>query len=275
MTVAIVTDSTSDLPTDLANACRISVIPNIIVIGGRSLVDGEDISREEFYRRLPEMLELPTTATASPGSYEEIYERLLTDGAEGVLSIHTSAKLSGIFNSANAAAQDFGSRVHVIDSWQVSMGLGFQAIAAAEAALGGAGLEEITRLVEAMRPRVRLVAMLDTLEYIRRSGRVSWAKARLGNLLRLKPFVYVQEGEVRSLGQARSRSKGIARLKELLHEHQPYRRLAMLHTNARDDAVEMLDSMEYHFSESPLIINVTTVIGAHVGPNGLGFTVVQ
>ena len=274
MTVAIVTDSTCDIPFELVEQLDIHVIPNIVVIDGQELEDRKDISRQEFYERLPDMKQPPTTATASSGAYQELYEELLDQGFEYVVSVHASSQLSGICNAANAAAQGFGKRVHVIDSQNVTLGLGFQALAAAEAAGRGKSLEAILATLESMRPRAHVVAMLDTLEYLRRSGRVSWARARLGNLLRIKPFVEVKSGGVVSLGETRTRRKGIERLHQFLNEQGSLEQLAILHTNAEQDALQFLADLDFHVPAKPLIVNVTTVIGTHVGPNGLGFATV-
>ena len=273
MGIAIVTDSTSDIPQDLAERYRIQVVPNVMVIDGESLLDGEGISREEFYRRLPDMISPPTTATASSGVYQKIYDSLFKQGATEILSIHASSLLSGIYNAASLAAQSFDQQVRVIDGEQITLGLGFQVLAAAEAVARGMGMDEIITTILDVRRRVRVIAMLDTLEYVRRSGRVSWAKARLGNLLRIKPFVELRGGRVSSLGEARTRRKGIERLRELLRELGSLDSLAVLHTNAERDAQAFLASLE-DIPAHPIIVNVTTIIGTHVGPNGLGFAVV-
>jgi DegV family protein with EDD domain len=271
---AIVTDSTADIPQELLEEHQIKVVPNIIVIGGESLEDGAGISREDFYTRLPQMKTTPSTATASSGAYQALYESLLQAGYENILSIHTSSLLSGIFNAASVAAQAFGKRVRVIDSGYVTMGLGFQVLAAAEAARQGLSLDAIQNRLTDVRKRVRVIAMLDTLEYLRRSGRVSWAKARLGNLLHLKAFVEVKYGRVVSLGEARTRRKGMERLKEFLRDLGPLERLAILHTNAEADARKILNESSPHLAFRPLVVNITTIIGTHVGPNGLGFATV-
>ncbi|MBP1700973.1 MAG: degV family protein [Chloroflexi bacterium] len=274
MTIALVTDSTADIPDNLVEKFQIHVVPNVLVIDGKSVLDGKEISREEYYNRLPQMNTLPTTATASSGMYQELYDRLLGQGAKNIISIHASSLLSGIFGAASAAAQAFDSQVHVIDSGMVTLGLGYQVLSAAQAALQGASLETIVPLVESVRHRARVVAMLDTLDYVRRSGRVSWARARIGSLLNLKPFVEVRSGQVLSLGETRTRSKGIERLRQLLINLGPLERLAILHTNAEADARQFLASLEMEFSEAPLVVNITTVIGTHTGPRGLGFAAV-
>jgi DegV family protein with EDD domain len=150
----------------------------------------------------------------------------------------------------------------------------FQALAAAEAVARGLPLQAVLDCIADVRKRVRVVAMLDTLEYVRRSGRVSWLRASLGSLLNVKLFVEIKDGLVQRLGEVRTRGKGIARLLELLHTLEPLERLAILHTNAEVEARQILAAVQTRLSAAPLVVNVTTVIGAHVGPNGLGFAVV-
>lgn len=275
--IAFVTDSTADIPTEQQNLFRIEIVPNILIVEGKCLEDGKDISREEFYRRLPTLKLPPTTSTASSGAYEQVYERVLSQGARQVISVHAASALSGIYNSARVAASRFNERVYVIDSKQLSLGTGFQVLAAAEAAARGATIEKVLETLQKVRLRIRVVAMLDTLEYVRRSGRVSWARARLGSLLNIKPFVEVKEGQVMSIGETRTRRKGIERLKELLLKQGPLERLAILHTNSELDARQILDDINPYLllTEISPIINVTTIVGVHTGPNGLGFAVVH
>jgi DegV family protein with EDD domain len=275
MNIAIVTDSTADIPSDLAGQYQIHVVPNLVIIDGQTLVDGKDISREEFYQRLPGMKVPPTTGTASSGAYQQLYQELFEQGADQIVSIHASSQLSGIYNAAHTAAQEFPERVYVQDSQNISMGIGFQVLAAAEAIGRHASMSEVLSVITEIRARVRTVAMLDTLEYVRRSGRVSWARARIGGLLQVKPFIQVVEGgKVISLGETRTRNKGIARLKALLLGLGELERLAILHTSAQADARQFLKDLNIRLQSEPLIVNVTTVIGAHVGPNGLGFAAV-
>lgn len=272
--IAIVTDSTADIPNELAAKYRIHIVLNIIVIDGQSLEDGKDISRREFYENLPKMKSTPTTATASQGVYLQLYNTLFDQGYSQIISIHPPPLLSGIFNATSVAAQEFKNRVHVIDSQQVSLGLGFQVLTAAEAIMRGASLEDVLALVENVRSRVRLVAMVDTLEYLRRSGRVSWARARLGGLLRIKPFIEVKTGQILSLGEVRTHRKGVARLLKMLRNLGSLDRLAILHSNAEGEARQLLADLSPQISTEPLVVNITPIIGSHVGPNGLGFAVV-
>ncbi|PWH20114.1 MAG: hypothetical protein DDG59_01225 [Anaerolineae bacterium] len=272
--IAIVTDSTADIPNELLDHYEIHMVNNYIMIDGKSFEDRKDLTREEFYAALPRMKTFPTTATASSGTYQSLYEQLLSQGKEIILSIHISGRLSGILNAASAAASSFANRVKVIDSQSVSMGLGFQVLAAAEAVREGLGFEEILNLLAELRKRIKLVAMLDTIEYLHRSGRVSWARARLGELLRIKPFVEVLNGQVLSLGETRTYQKGFARLVEILRRIDPIEKLAILHTNAEDRAQQLLEEVKDISPKQVLTVNVTSVIGSHVGPNGLGFTAI-
>ena len=274
MKIAIVTDSTSDISSQLAYDHNIHVVPAVLVMNGRSLEDGHGISREEFYRQLPLMKTLPTTASPASGTFQHLYESLFKQGFDHIISIHVSSLLSGIYNAVVVAAKAFGKRVFVVDSGQVTMGLGFQVLAAAEAVKAGHTIEEIMNVIEQMRARIHLIAMLDTLEYVRRSGRVSWARYGLGTLLQIKSFVGVKDGAVIGLGKSGTRGKGIERLYEMLSELGPLERLAILHTNAEADAIRMVEHFKTLVSPVPLIINVTSIIGTHVGPNGLGFVAV-
>jgi DegV family protein with EDD domain len=272
--IGFVTDSTADIPSALAEQHGIEIVPALVNIGSRSFADGIGVSREEFYNQLPELTPPPTTSSPSVGSFQERYEKLLSGGAENVVSIHPSNELSGIFNAARLAAEGFGKRVIVRDSGQVSLGLGFQVLMAAEAANQGAALVEVTELVESIRQRVRVAALLETIEYVRRSGRVSWAIAKIGGLLRLQPLIELRFGLVQRLGQVRTRLQGVERLVEVLNSWGPLERLAVLHTNAESAAHQLVEKVKSRVSVQPLLVNVTTVIGTHVGPNGLGFAAV-
>jgi DegV family protein with EDD domain len=274
MKIGFVTDSTADVPADLAGHHGIEIVPALVNIGSNSYLDGIEISRENFYARLPDLNPPPTTSSPSVGSFQERYEKLLRAGADFVISIHPPNELSGIFNAARLAAEAFGQRVKVLDSGQISLGLGFQVILAAEAAAHGAILDEVTALMNSVRQRVRLAALLDTIEYIHRSGRVSWAVAKIGTILRLQPLVELRYGIVHRLGQARTRLQGIERLKDALNSWGQLERVAVLHTNAESAARQLLEEVKSKVPVQPLLVNVTTAIGAHVGPNGLGFTAV-
>lgn len=270
MKIAIVTDSASDIPDDLAQADNIWVIPCIIIVGDQEFEDGKGLSREVFYERLPELDPAPTTAAPSVGMFETAYQEAFDAGYEGVLSLHPPMTLSGIYNSASAAAQSFDGKVRVFDSRLASMGLGYQVLAAAELAREETSLGELVAGLIEFQSRVRVYAMLDTLSYVRRSGRVSWVQAGLGSLLSIRTFIELSDGEVIRLEQVRTRKKGIKRLGELIDKLPPLEQLAILHSGAEADAISLADSLGEVTGTKPMTINITTIIGTHVGPKGLG-----
>jgi len=274
MGIALVTDSTSDLPPSLVERYSISVIPTILILGQDQYLDGKGITREEYYKRLPEYDPPPTTASAAPAAYSQIYENCLSHGADQVLSIHVASQLSSVYSTACLAAGNFHDRVKVMDSGQLSLGLGFQVLAAAEALEDGANLEEAIQTIRQIQKRIKVLAMLGTLEQLRRSGRVSSMRAGLGALLKVKLFLEVRSGEVLRIGEARTRNKGIAHFKLMLRRLGKLERLAMLHTNAEQEAQAILDEFSAGLEYPPLLANVTTIIGTHVGANALGFAAV-
>ena len=198
MAIRIVTDSTADLPPGAAHELGISVVPLSVIFGDEVYREGVDVTHDLFYDKLIHSRVLPTTSAPSVGDFLSVYEPLLDDSDE-IVSIHVSAKLSATHNNACQAARllaDRGARIEVIDSQLVSMGLGFLTLAAARAARGGAGVEEIRTIVERSIPRVHTIFVLDTLEYLRRGGRIGRARAFLGAVLRVKPLLSLRDGEV-------------------------------------------------------------------------------
>jgi len=279
MKLGIVTDSTSDLPRSIVEAHEIAVVPAVLVVDGVSHVDGKGISREAFYTRLPEMKDAPTTAAPSVGEFKQRFQKLLAAGCEHVLSIHAAHQLTSIVDTARLAARSFGERVTVLDSGSLSLGLGFQVLAAVEAAVDGLGLPAILEAIRSVRERLQVMAALDTMEYLRRSGRVPATVAALGGLLHVRPVVELHEGVVKPVGAVRTTRQGSARLLLALQALGPLERLAVLHTNAETRARGLVDDLMETVSRSVpreiLMVNVTTVIGTHVGPNGLGFAAVR
>lgn len=274
MKIAIVTDSTSDLTEEEAKQHNIQVVPAILVMNDQQYLDGQGMSREDFYDQLPSQNPPPSTASPSSGMFTEVYRSLFAQGVEQIISIHIASSLSGIVNAARVAAEQFGSRVQVVDSGQLSMGLGYQALAAAKAALDGS-LEGVAAAIESVQQRLSLVAMLDTLEQLKRSGRVSWLRTSLGSIFNIKLFVEVKKGAVLRIGESRTRRKGIQRLSEMLDALGPLEQLTIGHTNALQEATELAELFSPQVSTQPLIRNVTTVIGTHIGVRGLGFIAVK
>src|SRR5574341_823221 len=188
MKLGIVTDSTSDFPQYFIEQYELEVVPSILIMDGKEYADGISISREEFYKRLPSLhaSQQPTTAAPSIGDFSARYDKLLKRGYDHVLSIHAAGALTSILNIARQASNDFPNHVTCVDSSSLSLGLGFQVLAAAEAAEDG--LEDALTAVESTRKRLHVSAALDTMENLRRSGRVPGAVAILGSLLNIKPF---------------------------------------------------------------------------------------
>lgn len=280
MKIGLVTDSPADLPLDLAETYQIEVIPAILIIEGQEYVDGADITREQFYARLPSMRHHPSTAAPSPFDFSTRYQKLLANGCDHILSIHTAEKLTSLPNFARNAARDFDGRVTVLESGSLTLGTGFQVLAAAEAIEQGLGLNAVLEQVRATRQRIRVAAALDTMDYLRRSGRVPAAITAIGGLLRIKPVVELREGAVRPISAARATSQATSALLEFLLTLGPLERLAILHTHAEARAREffgllMKSKGRRNIPAEIRLLNVTSLIGAHIGPNGVGFAAVR
>ena len=277
MKIGIVTDSTADLPAYLVEQYEIQVVPSILVLDGKEYADGIGISREEFYTRLPDFKSSPTTASPSIGDFTKPYEKLFSQGCGHILSIHAAVQLTTIINVARQAAEEFPEKVTCIDSGSLSLGLGFQVIAAAEEA--ELGLKFALDAIESTRKRLRLCAALDTVEYLKRSGRVPSLIASLGDLLSIKPLIELMDGEVKAMGAVRTTKQADEKILNLLIEGGEFERLAILHTNAEPRAKallsELIQQARMSIPRDILFVNVTTVIGTHVGPNGLGFAAVK
>ena len=273
MKIGIVTDSTSDIPPYLIEQLEIEVVPTILILDGKEYADGVGISRDDFYKQLPSFQTSPTTAAPSIGEFSARYDSMLARGCDHIISIHVSGLLSTVVNSARQAAQDFKDKITVIDSLSLSMGIGFQVIAAAEAAENG--LQAALNAIESTRKRLKVFAALDTMENLRRSGRIPNAVAALGGFLSIKPVVEVLRGEVKPIAAVRTTKQANERMLGLLLNGNQYERLAIIHTGAEQRAKEFLHTVMQTASQSMprdiLMVNATTVIGTHVGPNGLGF----
>lgn len=279
MKLGIFTDSTSDLPTYLIEQYDLEVVPSILILDGKEYADGIGLSREDFYRRLPSLhaLRQPSTAAPSIGDFSTRYDSLLTRGCDHILSIHAAGPLTTIINSARQAAHDFPDKITVVDSLSLSLGLGFQVLAAAEAA--ELGLQASLAAIESTRRHLYVFAALDTMENLKRSGRVPAVVTMLGSLLNIKPMIELTNGEVKAIGAVRTTKQANDRMLNFLLEGGQLERLAILHTGAEPRAREFLNTVMQKASQSVprdiLMVNVTPVIGTHVGPNGLGFAAVR
>ena len=277
MKIGIVTDSTSDIPAYLVEEHHIQVVPTILILEGKEYADGSGITREEFYTRLPSLRTPPTTAAPSIGDFTTPYETLLAQGCDHIISIHAASQLTTIINVARQAAKEFPDKVTCIDSGSLSLGLGFQVLAAAEES--ELGLKPALDAIESTRKRLQVSAALDTMEYLKRSGRVPGAVATLGGLLSIKPMIELIDGEVKPIGAVRTTKQADERILNFLLGLGDLERLAILHTNAEPRARQLLNELMNRVRKSVprdiLFVNVTAVIGTHLGPNGLGFAAVR
>lgn len=276
MTIRIVTDSTCDLPQELADELGITVIPCYLNIAGKSYLDGVEMTRERFYQELPTYDPFPTTSSPGTGVFVNAYDRLASEGADHVLSIHIASKLSGVLNAANAAAQSTSSvHVSVFDSGQLTLGLGLMAAAAARWAKLGHSLEEILASLHDMAQRTWSYAAVDTLEYLRRGGRVSRLEAAVGSLLRLKPLLIQHLGETIP-EKVRTTRRMFERVIQLAGQLGPLQQVGLVYTDRPEPAQDLLAMAQHLIPEGTEVItgSVTPAIGAHIGPGGVGFTVV-
>ncbi|HEV3133710.1 MAG TPA: DegV family protein [Acidimicrobiia bacterium] len=273
MGVRVVTDSACDLPDDLIERDGIEVVPLTIRFGKEELVDRKELSTDEFWRRLAESDVLPETSAPSAGAFEAAFRRLIGDGATGIVCINLSSKLSATMQSAQVAAQAVQAEcpVVVVDSLMVSMGLGTLCLTAARRAADGDSLESIVSNVTDRRNRSKLYGTLDTLEFLKKGGRVGNARALLGSMLAIKPVLEVRDGEVEEAGKVRTRSKALRLLVDRVKEG-PFENLAVLHGNA-PDLDELLDLLEPLAPREEILIGqIGPVIGTHAGPRVIGVT---
>jgi DegV family protein with EDD domain len=270
---AIVTDSTADVPIDTAESLNITVIPAVLTLDGETYVDGVDISRAEFYRRMPDLRTPPTTAVPSVLVFEETYQRLFESGVERILSIHLSSNLSGMVNTAEQAALNFDDRVKVFDSSQLSLGVGFQAIESAQSVMKGLDFDQVVSTTKRVRERAYVLALIDRLEFMRRSGRVNWLRANIGDFLQIKQLVEVKDGLVNALARTRTYTKAFEHLISIASTWKNIKRLAVLHSGAPERAKELTTRVVNLCPNPLMIVDITTVIGVHVGPGCVGLAV--
>jgi DegV family protein with EDD domain len=276
MTIRVVTDSASDLPSAALEQYGITVVPIYVNIGSRGYRDGIDLSREEFYRKLPEYTPAPTTGVPSPTLLIQAYEQLAAEGATEILSLHLSKSLSSTVEVARVAARQTGAiPVTVLDSHQLSMGMGFLAITAAQAAQAGKTMPEIIALLEDQIARTHTAAALDTLEFLRRSGRMSGVVARIGNLLRIKPILRMYKGHP-SVERVRTQRGAFSRLEKILEDQSPLERIALLHANVPERLEEFRQRVQHLIPAGEVPIGIITpVLGTHIGPGVVGFSCVS
>jgi DegV family protein with EDD domain len=271
--VLVVTDSSATVPADLVQQLGIQVVPILLNLNGRTYRDGIDITPGEVYRRQRASKVLPTTAAPSAGDFLRVYATAARD-ASGIVSIHLPANLSATYAVASTACQLVdGIPIRLVDSRSVAMGQGFVVLEAARAAAAGADLDGVVARAEEIARQVHVLAALDTLEYLHRGGRIGGAAAFLGTMLKIKPIVYVADGEVAAFAKPRTKSRAVQLVLEEMARRTSNRPLhvAILHADALDEAEEMRQKVEKRFDCVELYITeFTPVMGAHAGSGVLG-----
>lgn len=272
--VAIVTDSTANLPVDIIKEHNIYVIPQILNWEGKSLLDQIDISTEAFYERLPQSKDLPKTSQPAPGQFTEHFQKV-AEGAESIVAIFVSEYLSGTLQSAHLGAQAMGDYpIEIVDSRSVSLGLGLLAVAAARYAAEGHDYKEVAAHVRRLAPRLRVMFVVDTLEYLHKGGRIGGAKRLVGSVLSIKPVLHLEDGKIEPLASIRTKNKAIEHMLDVVLEEMRGKKkvhAGVIHARAAEDALYVADRVRSEANPDELLINeLTPVIGANVGPGVVG-----
>jgi DegV family protein with EDD domain len=272
MPVRIVTDSSADLSTDEVARLGIEVVPLSIRFGDEEYTDGVDLTVEQFYEKLASSADLPETAAPAPGAFEAAFRRQAEAGADAIVCINLSSGLSATYQSAQTAASASDLDVRVVDSRSITSGLGTQVTLAAEAAAGGGSADEVVALVESLVGRTHVMGALDTLDNLKKGGRIGGAQALLGSLLSIKPLLDISSGEVAEAGKARTRRKALEWLRDQIFTLPAVEHLCVAHGMA-PDLDDMLALLAPRYPADA--IRVTTIgptIGTHGGPRVMGLT---
>ncbi len=270
--IHIVTDSGSDLPKSTKEQYNIHVVPLSIQFGEEIYRDGVELSAEQFYQRLAESADLPSTCQPSPADFVKCYEEISEPGDE-IISIHLSSKLSGTYQSAVLATTMVEDRkIHLIDTKAASMGIGLVVVAVAEAVQNGASVQEAVELAERVIDELNVYFVVDTLEYLRRNGRIGAASALVGSLLNIKPVLTLENGIVTPFDKVRGKAKAVRKIYDLLSDYAKARpgqkiRIGLSHGNTMEEAQRVIDRIKEEFSNYDLIVElVGPTIGVHAGP---------
>lgn len=276
MTIKVVIDSAGDIPPVIAERYGITILPVYINIGDKGYLDGVDLQRQDFYENLSRYPDHPKTAAPSPAAYTELYEKLADEGATEIISVHIASGLSLVYNAARLGAEAVTRvPVHLFDSGQLTLGTGLLAWLAADAAAHGQTVPQIMALLRDAYPKVRTFAALNTLDSLRRSGRVSLAQFGLGTLLQIKPVIGIQNGKVEVVERVRTRGKSLVRVEQMIRELAPFDKLVLLHSNAAGDAAALKQAVSDLIPPDCLDIEpmlIAPAIGAHVGAEAVGFS---
>jgi DegV family protein with EDD domain len=270
--VRLVTDSACDLSDDEAASLGIEVVPLTIRFGDDEFVDRVELTTSEFYRKLASSPALPQTAAPAPGAFATVFEKLRGEGAEHIVCVNLSSGLSATMQAAQAAAASMADEadVRVIDSQSITAGLGSIVVQAARAARDGASVDDVVRLVEDLRGRQRIYGTLDTLENLKKGGRIGGAQALLGSVLSIKPLVELSNGVVEEAGKTRTRKKAFAWLRDMVEQHQPVENLRVVHGEA-PDIEEFLALLGERVDLAAVPVGpIGPVIGSHAGPRVVG-----
>jgi DegV family protein with EDD domain len=270
MTVRIVTDSTADIPLDQAKASDITIVPLTVFFGDEAYLDGVDLDSERFYAKLQASKDLPRTSQPAPAAFQEAYKHLIKEGADAILSVHLSSKLSGTYQSACTARDTLPDTIkkipiEVIDSLNISIAMSRAIIRAAQEAREGGSLPEIKAHLFDELARTRILCVLDTLEYVRRGGRIGGARAFLGNMLSVKPIISLKDGEVVAVEQPRTRSKAYARVAEMVQEMGEIECISIAGTT-EGYAQQLEKEIKTVYSGDLPVYKLGAVLGTHTGP---------
>jgi len=271
MSIRIVTDSSCDLPQNVADALGIVIVPLSIRFGDDEYIDRTTITTDRFWQLCSSSKELPQTAAPSPGQFQEAFRGLKGQGATGIVVISLSSSLSFTMQSAVNAAKEVQGEidVRVVDSRNASLGVGLIAVECAERARSGASIDDIEQLANSLVPRTHVFGALDTLENLRKGGRIGGAKAMLGTALSVKPLIEVRNGEVEEAGKQRTRGKALAALIETLRNAGTVERLGVLHAQC-PDIDDFVDKVRDVYPGDITIADIGAVIGTHAGQGTIG-----
>ncbi len=271
--IAIVTDSTADIPPSVANELGITVIPLTVNFNTQQYLDGVEISSDEFYPMLTASTNLPTTSQPSPAEFRSIYERLLEDH-DSIISIHISSGLSGTITSALTARELVQGDIHVFDSRSISLGIALIATEAVDMVKQGLSAAEIIARLEQVREGTEVMFTLDTLEYLRKGGRIGKVQAVMGALLSIKPIVRVVDGIYIPVGKVRRQEQALQEIVQqfqALAVNKTVKRIVVAHGAAQKAAELLTDKIRQAFGREPdLTVQVGPVIGVHTGPGTVG-----
>lgn len=277
MTVRIVTDSTCDLPAEDIDRYGITVVPLTVFFGDEALLDRIDVTPADFYARMAAFKGLPRTSQPSVELFQDAYRSLAADGVD-IVSIHISSRLSGTLNAASVAREVVKEEVHVdlIDSYNVSLGLGLIVLEAARAAAAGATLPEVVATARRAMDRVSVHVVVDTLEYLQKGGRIGRARSFLGSVLSIKPIIRVEDGEVAPFERVRTRAKAIERMFELASGMPRAKEMFVGCSGDDSDARALLERLRPHLPHTELRLGyLGPVVGVYTGPNALGIAALE